>query len=140
MSAGAWFGWLTVAGVLIVAGIYRIRKHGRAEGGEVTPLDDLMDGPEQEQVGDDTLAMLNDRLDRIQVTLSATAPVVPSATDDWADLTEGIVYGPEILRRIREGLREQVIDHVAAEVAEDIEGEWRDLATRPAAEWPGGAS
>lgn len=58
MSAGAWFGWLTVAGVLIVAGIYRIRKYGHAEGGEITPLDDLMDGPEQ--VGDDTLAMVAD--------------------------------------------------------------------------------
>lgn len=57
MSAGAWFGWLTVAGVLIVAGIYRIRKYGHAEGGEITPLDDLMDGPEQ--IGDDTLAMVN---------------------------------------------------------------------------------
>ena len=57
MSPAAWATWLTVAGVLIVAGVYRIRKYGRAEGGEVTPLADLMDGPEQ--VGDDTLAMVN---------------------------------------------------------------------------------
>jgi hypothetical protein len=57
MSTMEWIGWLTVAGVLIVAGVYRIRKHGRAEGGEVTPINDLMDGPEQ--VGDDTLAMVN---------------------------------------------------------------------------------
>lgn len=40
------FGWLLVAGALIVAGVWRIRKYGRAEGGEVTPLNDLMDGPE----------------------------------------------------------------------------------------------
>lgn len=57
MSIGQWTIWLTVAGVLMVAGVYRIRKHGRAEGGEVTPINDLMDGPEQ--VGDDTLAMVN---------------------------------------------------------------------------------
>jgi hypothetical protein len=44
MSAAHWAGWLVVAGSLIVAGIYRIRKYGRAEGGEVTPLDDLL-GP-----------------------------------------------------------------------------------------------
>ncbi|HEY9395863.1 MAG TPA: hypothetical protein VIP58_17050 [Nocardioides sp.] len=57
MSTAAWATWLTVAGVLIAAGVYRIRKYGRAEGGEVTPLADLMDGPEQ--LGDDTLAMVN---------------------------------------------------------------------------------
>lgn len=56
MSTMEWIGWLTVAGSLIVAGVWRIRKHGHAEGGEVTPLDNLMDGPEQ--VGDDTLAMV----------------------------------------------------------------------------------
>jgi hypothetical protein len=133
MSAAHWAGWLVVAGSLIVAGVWRIRKYGRAEGGEIAPLNDLMDGPEQ--VGDDTLAMVAEDNDGW-----SPCPCSDGVTHDWADLTEGIVHGPEILRRIRDGLREQVAEQVAADVAKDIEGEWADLATRPAAEWPGGAS
>jgi hypothetical protein len=79
MSAGQWIGWLTVATVLIVAGVYRIRKYGRAEGGEVTPLNDLMDGPEQ--VGDDTLAMVaKDR----------------SATGIWGLFAQADAHGIEV--------------------------------------------
>ncbi|HKY59239.1 MAG TPA: hypothetical protein VJL80_14475 [Aeromicrobium sp.] len=73
MSPAAWATWLTVAGVLIVAGVYRIRKYGRAEGGDVTPLDDLL--------GDDTLAMVAE--DR-------------PAAEMWDSFEEADVHGIEV--------------------------------------------
>lgn len=91
MSAGAWSVWLTVAGVLIVAGIYRIRKYGHAEGGEVTPLDDLMDGPGQ--IGDDTLAMVADMWDSIEEADANALEVDDTAAE--ADMVTA--NGPEVL-------------------------------------------
>lgn len=73
MSIGQWTIWLTVAGVLMAAGVYRIRRHGRAEGGEITPLNDLL--------GDDTLAMVAED---------------KSATGMWDSFEEADIHGIEV--------------------------------------------